>query len=170
MSKYTHTEQDAWRWRRAIHTDVEQIVALADQHFAAEITEVFEKSTTRLAYYLHSAILNMHYGLNQHLITVAVIDDRVVAWAWIERGKYQVYANEEMAVAEFAHVDLSLSTRTRMCLVAQTIESWILWCELNHIPVLCSTSIREDQAGFMRLHDQFGFTRRGSFAYRKIGD
>jgi hypothetical protein len=72
-----------------------------------------------------------------------------------------------MAVAEFAHVDLELPLRTRMTLTAQTLEIWIAWCELNNIPVLCSTTIRQDQTGFMRLHDQFGFLRRGSFAYRK---
>jgi len=33
--------------------------------------------------------------------------------------------------------------------------------------VLISSTIRADQAGFLRLHEQAGFTIRGSIAYRK---
>ena len=170
MSKYTHTDNDPWLWRRAIHTDVEQILDLADQNYSDEINNIFTPSRTRMGYHLHTAILDESYQLNKGSIAVAVdkLSDKVIAWAWIVRGKYQVYADEEMAVAEFAHVDLALSPRTKLTLVAQIFEQWILWATLHKIPVLCSTSIREDQAGFMRLHDQFGFARRGSFAYLRI--
>ena len=93
---------------------------------------------------------------------------KLLAWSWVERGKYMPYSDEELAVAEFAHIDLNLSTRKRITLCSQILDIWILWCELNKIPVLCSTSIREDQQAFMHLHDQHGFSRRGSFAYRRI--
>ena len=75
-----------------------------------------------------------------------------------------------MAVGEFIHLDLNLTVRRRITLVAQVLEQWISWAEINQIPVLCSTSIREEQEAFMRLHDQYGFQRTGSFAYRRIGE
>lgn len=170
MSKFTHTKDDPWTWTKAIHTDVENIVSLVDDNYSVEIDDIYTKSRTRLTFHLHKAILEMSYGINNQNISVAKdkLTKKVIAWAWIERGKFQVYANEESAVAEFAHVALDLPSRTKVTLIAQILEQWICWCEVNRIPVLCSTSIREDQTGFMKLHDQFGFKRRGSFAYRKI--
>ena len=171
MGKYTHSIADSWSWSLAMPQDVPDIVRLVDTNYSQEIEDViFTKNPTRLHYHLHRAIVDQVYGLNTQNISIARDKDsqKLLAWAWIERGKYTVYSDEEMAVAEFAHVDLELPLRTRMTLTAQTLEIWISWCELNNIPVLCSTTIREDQTGFMRLHDQFGFVRRGSFAYRKI--
>ena len=171
MGKYTHSIADSWSWSLAMPQDVPDIVRLVDTNYSQEIEDViFTKNPTRLHYHLHRAIVDQVYGLNTQNISIARDKDsqKLLAWAWIERGKYTVYSDEEMAVAEFAHVDLELPLRTRMTLTAQTLEIWISWCEINQIPVLCSTTIREDQKGFMRLHDQFGFLRRGSFAYRKI--
>ena len=171
MAKYTHKDSDPWRWYRARSADVPEIVKLVDSNYSIEIDEViFKKNPTRLSYHLHQAILDQTYNLTTQNISIArdVETNRLLAWSWIERGKYTVYADEEMAVAEFAHVQLDLGLRTRMTLIAQTLEIWIAWCEIHKIPVLCSTSIRSEQEGFMRLHDQYGFLRRGSFAYRKI--
>ena len=78
------------------------------------------------------------------------------------------YAHDECAEAAFAHIDLKLPLRTRITLMAQILQQWILWCQICQIPVLVSTTIREDQQGFMRLHDRLGFKRHGSFAYRRI--
>jgi hypothetical protein len=171
MGNYTYTKNDPWIWTRATAMDVPKIVQLVDQNYSQEIDSViFKKNPTRLSYHLHKSILDISYGINNELINIATDPDtkKLLAWGWVTRGKYTVYADEEMAVAEFAHVDLSLSIRTKIKLIAQILEQWRSWCEINSIPVLCSTSIREDQAGFMRLHDQYGFVRRGSFAYLKI--
>lgn len=171
MGKYTHSDRDAWQWRKAIAADVPDIVALVDANYSAEIdSTMFTKNATRLHYHLHLGILEQTFNLNTKNITVAIdrTNNRLLAWAWIERGEFTIYSDDEMASGKFSHVDLSLSLRTKITLVAQIIEQWILWCTINSIPVLCSATIRAEQAGFMRLHDQFGFVRRGSFAYRKI--
>ena len=167
---FTHKSTDPWTWTQAIHTDVEEILDLVEQNYQQEITGIFTPNRTRLTYHLHDAILDQSYRLGRGNISVAKDREtkKVIAWSWVERGKYMPYSDEELAVAEFAHIDLNLSTRKRITLCSQILDIWILWCELNKIPVLCSTSIREDQQAFMHLHDQHGFSRRGSFAYRRI--
>jgi hypothetical protein len=167
MGNYTHNQNDPWVWTRAEHSDAPDIIQMMIDHYQLEIDNFFTPNPTRMAYHLHKAIIGMNYQLNEELLSVAKIGNRLVAWAWLTRGKYQVYADEEMAVGEFIHVDLTLSTRQRIRLVAQVLEQWIGWAEINRIPVLCSTSIRENQTAFMRLHDQYGFNRNGSFAYRR---
>lgn len=168
----SHSTQDTWHWQPAIHTDTEDILNLVDQNYSQEITGIFTPSRNRMAFHLHTAILNQSFMSSHELISVARHrqTDHLLAWMWLQRGKYMPYANEEMAVGEFIHTELSLSPISKTRLVYQALEIWIAWCELHQIPVLCSTSIREDQSGFMRLHDRLGFYRRGSFAYRRIGD
>ena len=155
-------------WRPAIHTDVEPIMDLMQAFYRPEIQGIFTPSRTRMGYHLHRAIMDQSYGLNDQQISVCYQDDQLVAWNWVARGKFLPYANEEMAVGEFIHVDLKLPARTRARLCIESLEQWIVYCYSNNIPVLCSTSIREDQIGFMRLHDRLGFKRHGSFAYRRI--
>ena len=161
----------AHTWNRAIHTDVEDIVKMSQGFYQSEIDKIFTPSPTRMGYHLHQAILNQSYGVNDHIIGVARDESgRLVAWHWASRGKHLPYADEEMAVGEFIHVDLNQRARDRIQLCIECLEQWIAWCMLHNIPVLCSTSIREEQTAFMRLHDQLGFKRNGSIAYKKIGE
>jgi len=134
-----------------------------------EIDDIMTASRPRMAYHLHKSILQQTFEPNTVLLNLARdrVTNEVLAWSWLERGKYTVYAPEEMATAEFIHTRLSLSARHRIRLVAQVLMQWIEWCEALRIPVLTSSSIREDQTAFMRLHQQFGFKVRGSIAYRR---
>lgn len=166
----TYKDTNPWVWSKAGHDDVNAILDLVEQNYESEIADILTPNRPRMAYHLHKGIMEQIFRAESNLITVAKdkTTNAVIAWAWLERGKFTVYADEEMAVAEFAHVELSLSTRHKIMLVAQILESWIAYATMYGIPVLCSTTIREDQAGFMRLHDEFGFSRRGSFAYKRI--
>jgi hypothetical protein len=170
MNKYAITTTDTWAWQRAGHMDVEDILNLVAQNYQMEIDNILIPNRPRMAHHLHRAILQQTFEPNQVLINLArdKATNAVVAWSWLERGKFTVYAVDELATAEFAHVDLTLSMRQRITLVAQILEQWITWCEQCGIPVLTSSSIRDDQTAFMRLHKQFGFSVRGSIAYKRI--
>lgn len=169
MNRFSYDDEDPWTWLRAGHEHVPGIVDLVDTNYSGEIESViFTKNPARLHYHLHQAVLDQQYNLNTQLVMVAVQQDRIQAWSWITRGSYTVYADQEMATAEFAHVDLTLPPRPRIRLLSQIIEQWQAWCWINQIPVLCSTSIRSEHGAFMRLHEQQGFQVRGTCAYKKI--
>ena len=172
MGKYNISPADPWTWSRAGHEDVEGILNLVAQNYQDEINGILVPDRPRMAYHLHRAILQQIFEEYQVLLTVAKdkTTNAIIAWAWLERGKFTVYATEELASAEFAHVELSQSLRNKVKLTAQILEQWIEWCRILKIPVLTSSSIRDDQKAFMRLHEQFGFLVRGSIAYKKIGD
>jgi hypothetical protein len=170
LNRLSHKDTDPWCWRRAAGADLAAIVRLTDQYYSCEIDGIFTPNPTRLQYHLQLAIIEQAYNPHMQLLTVAA--DRttgdIVAWAWLKRGQYTVYANEELASPEIVHVDLTLSKITRMRLTIQIIEQWRVWCQLNNIAVLTSSSVRTDQAAFMRVHEALGFVVRGSFAYLRI--
>ena len=169
-NKLAYSADDAWTWHRAVHTDVEDICNLMEQYYQPEISGIMKPNRTRMTYHLHQAILNQTYVPTSECVMLArdKATNKLVAWAWVNRGKFTSYADEEMAVAEFLHIDLALPLRSRLKLTGQAFDLWILWATECQIPVLCSTSIRGDQEGFMRLHDDYGFVRHGSFAYRRL--
>lgn len=168
--KFLPRDTDTWCWRLATMMDVEDIVRLAEQFYQTEIESVFTPTPALLAFNLRRGILNQTFELSREQIIVAV--DRasleLVAWAWCQRGIYMPYAPEEVAEASFAHVRLDMSPRERVRISAQIIQQWILWCHRWCIPVLVSSSIRQEQTTFMRLHEQFGFLTAGSLAFKRI--
>ena len=170
LEKYLPSSRDTWSWRPATLSDVNAIVDMAESQFQPEITAVFTPDRRMLARHLAQAIIAQTYNnLEQQIIVARDRDtDALVAWAWLGRGGHTMYAPEEFAEAHFAHIDLTLSTRNRVTIMAQILQQWRLWCLIGGIPVLVSTSIREDQAGFMNLHRAAGFMVRGSFAYLKV--
>jgi len=165
-----HTATDAWTWRRAETKDVEAMVDLCSKHYSAEINEYFVYNPTRYAYHLYKSVLQQTFYSDQEYISVAEhkTTAAILAYTWCQRGKFTPYADCEMAVGEMLHVDLDQPLRTRLRLIGQTFDQWILWCGLHHIPVLCSSSIRTQQETFMRLHQAYGFDCHGSFAYLRI--
>jgi len=170
MGKYTHSNQDPWSWVRPTHQDVPAIVELSDRTDSQDIVGILTKNPTRLHYHLHQSILETAYGFNKQLVSIARQDDQIIAWSWLTRDKFSPYADEEMAIAEICTVAPELPVKSKIKLIAQTLDIWSAWCLLNGIPVLTSNTIRAEQSAFMRLHEQAGFTIRGSFAYRRIGE
>lgn len=155
-------------WRRATAQDVPQMVTLSDSNYSKEFESViFTKNLTRLHYHLHQAILTQTYTPDQTCVLVAG-NTAISAWSWLERGKFTPYSDDEMAVAEIIHMQLDLSTRTRIALITELLLMWEIFCVECGIPVLVSTSIRADQSAFMRLHERAGFQVRGSMAYKKF--
>lgn len=168
--RYLPNERDTWTWTLArTQDDVTDIVNLAQGFYENEVNDIFTIDPAILRRHVDIAVTEQKYQLNRQQLILArdKTTGKMLAWAWLDRGHYTPYAPEEMADARFAHVDLTLSERTRITLCAQIIQQWILWCNIHSIPVLISSSIREEQMAFLKLHERFGFKRHGSVCYFK---
>ena len=102
-------------------------------------------------------------GINTE--TPVIYPGDLLGFCWFDRGGYTTYSNEEISNAKFHHLDLGLPVRTRVRLVNEMIDQHILWAHTWGIPVVCSTSIRADHDGFMKIHKKRGFTVNGSYAW-----
>jgi hypothetical protein len=158
--------------------DVDDIVEMADSVFGTEADgiltrdrEVFRKNvtiatTTQLFDKSREFIAVCHgskqkdYGWYKAGNPYAML-----GYCWFDRGGYTTYANEEISNAKFHHVDLSLSPRLRVKLINEMIDQHLLWAHTWGIPVVCSTSIRAEHDGFMKIHKKRGFTVNGSYAW-----
>ena len=170
VENLAHQATDAWRWQRATGTDVSDCVALAQRHFEQEITPFQLPSPAHYARNLTLAVVNQFYAPTEHLLMVArhVTGDELMAYTWAERNHRAWWSEDEIAQVNVAHCHMQIPARTRLKLISQQIDIWETWARSGGIPVVCSTTMREDQAGFLRLHEQHGFVVRGSFAYLRV--
>lgn len=173
MARDLPSTRDTWQWSLArTEHDVNDIVNMAQTFYELEVNDIFTTDPAILRRNVDVAITQQKHALNHQQLILArdKSTQKMLAWAWLDRGHYTPYAPEEIADARFAHVDLSLPMRTRITLCAQIIQQWILWCNMHSIPVLLSSSIRKEQEAFLKLHEQFGFQRNGSVCYYRVED
>ena len=172
-----------WSLAHPLH-DVEDIVELADSNFGTEADGILNKSKAVFRHRLTVACTEQLFNKGREFIAVCRGERQVVplynantmfmghdtiepllGFCWFDRGGYTTYSNEEISNAKFHHIDLGLPVRTRVRLVNQMIDQHILWAHTWSIPVVCSTSIRAEHDGFMKIHKKRGFTVNGSYAW-----
>jgi hypothetical protein len=169
-----------WSLAHPLH-DVEDIVEMADSFFGHEADGILKRDRGVFRHRVTVACTEQLFNKGREFIAVCYSDKSVscgnneqgedirtfplAAFCWFDRGGYTTYSNEEISNAKFHHLDLSLPVRTRVRLVNEMIDQHILWAHTWGIPVVCSTSIRSDHDGFMKIHKKRGFTVNGSYAW-----
>ena len=168
-----------WSLAHPLH-DVEDIVELADSMFGHEADGILTRSKEVFRHRVTVATTEQLFNKSREFIAVCrggspdayweegeiVVPDRpLLAFCWFDRGGYTTYSNEEISNAKFHHLDLGLPVRTRVRLVNEMIDQHILWAYRNGVPVVCSTSIRAEHDGFMKIHKKRGFTVNGSYGW-----
>jgi hypothetical protein len=171
-----------WTLAHPLH-DVDDIIELADSIYGVEAdgiltrdrnvfrknvtiaatVQLFDKGREFLAVCRGDRVVNTMMGQG-------VDEGALLAYCWFDRGGYTTYANEEISNAKFHHVDLDLPAKQRVRLINQMIDQHILWASSWGIPVICSTSIRTEHDGFMRIHKKRGFKVNGSYAWIRTED
>ena len=155
--------------------DVEDIVLLADQNYGEEVEGVLKRDRAVFRKNVTIASTVQLFDKGKEFLAVCrdiVFGDNgytgaesLLGFCWFDRGGYTTYSNEEISNAKFHHVDLSLPVKTRVKLINQMIDQHILWAHTWGIPIVCSTSIRAEHDGFMKIHKKRGFTVNGSYAW-----
>jgi hypothetical protein len=155
-------------WRPAHGGDVVAIVEMAVSGFEREIDTIFEPDHVAYSRNVTLAVIRQFYGPQAELFQVAYDQDRLAAYTWAGRNERAPWSDDEMVVVRMAHVDLSLPIRTRVRLITDMIHLWEQWARLCQVPIVCSSTVRGDQAAFLRIHQRSGYDVRGSYAYKRL--
>jgi hypothetical protein len=159
-----------WTWEPTTGLDIQAIINMAVDHFQTEIDTVFRPDTVAYARNLTQATVAQFYNPGAELLKVAKEREtgRILAYTWAIRGEKTAWSDDEMICVRMAHVDLSLPTRQRLRLVTGMVVLWETWAKECSVPVICSTTMRRDQTGFLELHRKLGYDVRGSYAYKRL--
>jgi hypothetical protein len=178
-------ERQSMEWSLADpRFDVDDIVEMADTFFGHEADGIVTRSRAVFRHRVTVACTEQLFNKSREFIAVCRDEPKtlpmydmngmvmgshsvqpLLGFCWFDRGGYTTYSNEEISNAKFHHLDLSLSVRNRVRLVNEMIDQHILWAHTWGVPIVCSTSIRSEHDGFMRIHAKRGFTVNGSYAW-----
>ncbi len=153
-----------WVLAHPLH-DVEDMVELSDSVYGEEADGIFTRSRDVFRHRVTVATTEQLFNKGREFIAVCRDEGKLLGFCWYDRGGYTTYSNEEISNAKFHHVDLTLPVRLRVKLINEMIDQHILWAHRWGIPVVCSTSIRSEHDGFMKIHKKRGFTVNGSYAW-----
>lgn len=160
-----------WTWEPAAGPDVPAIKDIAESMFQNEIDGIWVADPIAYMRNITQAIVNQYYSPGSELILVArnCATAAIVGYVWVKRNNRSPWSDQEQAVVQMVHVDLSLGLRARIQLITEMIHNWEAWCIQYNIPIVCSTTMRDDQQGFLKIHQRCGYVIRGSYAYKKLG-
>lgn len=158
-----------YTWQRAQGQDVADIVAMAVKDFESEADTIWATDPHTYAYNVAMTVVSQMYNPHGSLLMTARDESgKLIAYVWVARGERAVWSPDEMVVIRIAHLDLDLPARTRIRLIQDMIGLWETWAVGIGVPVICSTTMRSDQAGFLRIHERLGYQIRGSIAYKRL--
>jgi hypothetical protein len=168
LEAYSHRSTDRWRWRPTTGADAQDIADLSLVCYGHEFDKIFNVDPVEYQRNITLATVNQFYNPLTELVSVAYDGDMLLAYTWVIRGQYAPWSKEEMAVVRMAQVRLDLSQRERITLLAQMLQMWEVWSRAAKINIIFSSTIRESQDSFMRLHANAGYSVRGSCAYKRM--
>jgi len=157
-----------YNWRAAAGTDVGNIVNMAQQHFQQEIDQIFTPDTVAYSRNITFAIVNQFYLPTTELLSVAYDGDKLLAYTWAKSNDRAAWSDDSMIVIRMAHVALDLSSRTRVGLLTDMMQLWENFAKFSNTPIICSTTMRNDQQTFLKMHARNGYDVRGSYAYKRL--
>ena len=158
-----------YNWRPATGLDIDNIVSMAQTHFQNEIDNIFTPEPVIYGRNITLAVVNQFYGPLSQLLSVAIDENnKLLAYTWCVRGEKASWSDDEMILVRMAHIDLQLPVRTKVKLVVDMINLWESWAKSCNVSIICSTTMRKDQDGFLKLHKKAGYDVRGSYAYKKV--
>ena len=160
-----------WSLAHPLH-DVEDMIELSDSLYGHEADGILKRDRNVFRHRLTVATTEQLFNKSREFIAVCRSFEppeygqgQLLAFCWFDRGGYTTYSNEEISNAKFHHLDLGLPVRTRVRLINEMIDQHILWAHTWSIPIVCSTSIRAEHDGFMKIHKKRGFTVNGSYGW-----
>ena len=170
LEQYSHTTADSWRWRPAAGSDVDALVKLSNEQIRFEVEEIYKIDLIELGRTMLLSIVNQFYNPKKELFSVACHVDtgEIIAYTWADRGHYVPWSSEESIIIRLCQLAPHVSNRNKIFLLAQQLRMWEVWANACGVKIICSTTLRQKQDAFLRLHQQAGYDLRGSAAYKRL--
>ena len=170
IDRFRYKDEDPWIWAPALPQDVEDIVNLTDSNYAQDAKNIWPIDPIEGSRHLMHAIINQSYAPKVEMISVCrdKKTNKLLAWTWACRNERMPFTREEMIIAKFASLDLSMSAMNRIKLIFQMFRLWERWADLCEVKLIFSSSIRIDWENMMYLHSCAGYLVRGSMAMKRL--
>lgn len=155
-------------WRKAAGTDVTPIMDLTREYYRAEATDLWCIDEQWFGMQVTTDIVRQFFNPGAALVLVWDGPGGIEGTLWAERGQRVPWSSEEMVVIKLLHLREDLSPRHRRDQIISAMHLWELWARSIGAAVVCSSTMRGEQSGFLKLHQRRGYQCRGSICYRRV--
>jgi hypothetical protein len=157
-----------YTWTYAQLTDANELLDLSLK-VQYEVNTIFKFNPNVLAHNLVMGLVNQYYTGSTDLLAISRNENnRIIAYTWAKSGDKTIYSEESMVSIRMAHVDPDLSLRHRILLLEDELTIWERFAQITKCPIILSSTLRQNQNVFMRLHERAGYIIRGSVAYKQV--
>jgi hypothetical protein len=158
-----------YNWQLAQVEDIEDMFTLSTEHFAMETTGIFNIDKLVSFRNINLGIVNQYYNpVSEMLVVLRGDNHKLIAWTWIKRNVTVSWTDEEMAFINMVHIDQTLHSRVKIQIVKDMMSMWEDWCNHAKINIIVSTTMREQQSAFLKLHARNGYIIHGASAYKRL--
>jgi len=157
-----------YSWRPATGLDIKGIIDIS-YPFLFEVEDIWTIDEIAFTRNLTLAVVNQFYAPTTELLSVATdINNKIVAYTWAKKGETAHWSNEEMLAIKLTHIAIDLSIKDKINLIKDMLNMWDAFATLAQVNIICSTTMRDSQSTFLKLHKRQGYIVRGSTAYKKL--
>ena len=153
-------------WRKATYHDFEQVITMS-HNIAGEIESVFEVNRRVGEYHLINDLTSQQFKPSTALILVHETNNKIDAFTWA-RVETMLWSNDAMLSMRIVEVAPELSLRIKFKLLREMMAQWEQYCCEYNVPIICSSTVRQEQQGFLRLHRELGYVQRGCWNYKRV--
>lgn len=157
-----------YTWTKCSTADSADLMALSLM-VEFEVNKIFNFNPNVLAHNIVLGLVNQFYtGTSDLICGVRDADNKLLAYTWAKTGETTMWSTERVMSIRMAHVDPSLSSRTRIKLLEDMLEIWERFAQLTNTPIIASSTLRNEQQAFLKLHQRRGYIIKGSTAYLRV--
>ena len=170
LERFNVCDRDTWAWKLMTLHDLREVGAVSIPYFDEECVGVIKPNVEAMIARMGGEILQQVYNSTACQLSVArnKVYNKLMAYAWIDGSGSLCFSSDRMATGRVVWIDQTLPAKTRVTLMAQILQQWDQWAVLADCDVIYSGSIRLNAGAFNRLHEQAGYTIRGSTAFKRI--
>jgi hypothetical protein len=157
-----------YNWKKCSTADSGDLMALS-LLVEFEVNKIFNFNPNVLAHNIVLGLVNQFYTGTSDLIIGARNDaGKLMAYTWCKTGESTMWSTEHVMSIRMAHVDPALSHRTRIKLLKDMMEIWENFALITNTPIIASSTLRNEQQAFLKLHQRQGYIIKGSTAYLRV--
>ena len=159
-----------WSWVPVTGAEVPELVRMAQDYFETEIDQIFQPDPIAYSRNLLMASVQQFYQPGTQLLIAAkdINTNAILGYVWANSLEKTAWSDEAMISIRMVHLALTLPVRVRIRLICDMIAQWEAWAVQSGVAIVCSTTMRGDQSGFLELHRRCGYDVRGSFAFKRL--
>jgi hypothetical protein len=158
-----------YTWTPATGLDIQSMLDITIDNLQQDIGDISVVSRNSYARNLSLAVVNSFFAPNEELLYVCKDDNnQLLGYTWADVAIVMPWSDDHYVSVKMVQLNVQSSPRLRIQLIKDMMQIWENFAKQANVSIICSSTMRENQSPFLKLHLKNGYIVRGSLAYKKL--